>query len=160
MDFVIPGVLMGILATVGTDLWAAVLKHLLHLPTANWRLVGRWFGHMPRGAFVHRTIVDSAAIPNERAIGWIAHYVTGIVYGVAYFAIVQLLLSRDPALSSALLFGLVTLVAPWLIMQPGMGFGMFASKTPRPVLVRLINLSVHLVFGTSLYLAWLLLWPR
>jgi hypothetical protein len=59
--------------------------------------------------------------------------------------------------TSALAFGLSTLVAPWFIMQPGMGAGVLASKTLRPGLIRLINVSMHTVFGVSLYAAWLLI---
>jgi hypothetical protein len=157
MEIVFQGVLIGIIATLGMDIWAAIVKHVLRLPTADWSLVGRWFGHMPRGVFVHRPIADSAAISNELAIGWVAHYVTGIVYGLAYLSIVQVLFSSGPTLTSALVFGLVTLAAPWLIMQPSMGAGIFASGTPRPSVMRLINLSMHLVFGMSLYVAWLLI---
>ena len=157
MEIIIQGLFIGIIATLGMDIWAAIVKHVLQLPTADWALVGRWFGHMPRGVFVHHPIADSAAISNELAIGWVAHYVTGIVYGLAYLSIVQVLFSSGPTLTSALVFGLVTLAAPWLIMQPSMGAGIFASRTPRPSLMRLINLSMHLVFGVSLYIAWLLI---
>jgi hypothetical protein len=157
MEIVFQGVLIGVIATLGMDIWAAIVKHVLRLPTADWALVGRWFGHIPRGVFVHRPIADSAAISNELAIGWVAHYATGIVYGLAYLTIIQVLFSSVPTLTSALVFGLVTLAAPWLIMQPGMGAGIFASKTPRPGVMRLINLSMHVVFGVSLYIAWLLI---
>jgi hypothetical protein len=157
MEIVFQGVLIGIIATFGMDIWAAIVKHVLRLPTTDWALVGRWFGHMPRGVFVHSPIADSAVISNELAIGWVAHYVTGIVYGLAYLSIVQVLFSSGPTLTSALVFGLATLAAPWLIMQPSMGAGIFASGTPRPSVMRLINLSMHLVFGMSLYIAWLLI---
>lgn len=157
MDVVVQGVLIGIVATAVIDTWALFVKHVLRLPTAHWALVGRWFGHLPRGRFIHRPIADSAAIPNELAIGWIAHYVTGAIYGVAYLAIVQGVLSRSPSMGSALGFGLVTLLAPWLILQPGLGVGVFASRAPRPGVTRLINVSVHAIFGVSLYLAWRLL---
>lgn len=156
MAIVIQGILIGIIATIGMDIWAAVVKHVFRLPTANWAFVGRWFGHMPRGVFVHHRIADSAAIPNELAIGWVAHYLIGIVYSLAYLSIVAVYLSSTPTLTSALVFGLATLVAPWLIMQPAMGAGVFASRTPRPIVMRLISLSMHLVFGASLYVAWLL----
>ena len=56
-----------------------------------------------------------------------------------------------------LVFGLVTLVAPWLIMQPAMGAGVFATRTPRPTVIRLVNLSMHGVFGVCLYVGWLLI---
>jgi len=157
MAIIIQGAFVGVVATFVIDIWALFVKHVLGLPTAHWALVGRWFAYLPRGKFVHRPIADSAAIPNELTIGWIAHYMTGIFYGVIYLGIVQGILSQRPSLLSGLLFGLVTLVAPWLILQPGMGAGVFASRTPSPGAIRLVNMSVHAIFGISLYLAWLLI---
>ena len=155
MDIVIQGLLIGVIATLGMDIWAAFAKHGLHLPTADWALVGRWFGHLPHGVFFHTAIARSPKISHELAIGWVAHYCTGMVYGVAYLSIVQLVMSADPSLASALVFGLVTLIAPWLVLQPGMGGGAFASKMPRPSLIRLVNMSMHGVFGACLYIGWL-----
>ncbi len=157
MNLLIHGVLIGVIATIGMDIWATAVKYVLRLPTADWAMVGRWFGHMPRGAFVHRPISESDPIPNELVIGWIGHYVTGVVYGLAYLYIVQVLLATGPSLKSALVFGLITLIAPWFIMQPAMGAGVFATKTLRPGLMRIINLSMHAVFGVSLYIGWLLI---
>lgn len=156
IETVTQGILIGVLATIGMDVWAAIAKHVLRLPTADWALVGRWFGHMPDGIFVHRSIANSAAVKNELAIGWVAHYCTGIVYGVAYLGITRVFLANGPSLVSALVFGMATLVAPWLIMQPGMGAGVFASKVPRPGVIRLVNLSMHGVFALCLYYAWVL----
>ena len=157
MEIVLQGTLMGIVATLGTDVWAAIVKHVLRLPTANWALVGRWFAYIPRGVFLHRPVSESAAISKELAIGWVAHYIVGIVYGVAYLSLMRVVFSSEPTFTSALAFGLATLIAPWFIMQPGMGAGMFASKTPRPGMVRLVNVSMHVTFGVSLYVGWLLI---
>ena len=157
MELAIQGVLIGVIATIGMDIWAAVVKYGFRLPTANWAMVGRWFGHMPRGVFVHHPISSSSPVPNELIIGWIGHYVTGVIYGLAYLYIVRVLLSSSPSLTSAVLFGLVTLVAPWLMMQPAMGAGIFATRTPSPNVMRLVNLSMHTVFGASLYAGWLLI---
>ena len=150
------GVLIGVIATVCLDLWALLAKHVLGLPTANWAMVGRWFGHMPRGVLVHQPISAAAPIPNELALGWIGHYAIGILYGLAYLFLVTIFLSGTPSPVSALGFGLATLFAPWLILQPAMGAGVFARRTPRPALVRLTNISMHAVFGAALYPAWLL----
>ena len=157
MNILIQGVLLGVLATIGTDIWALIVKHVFRLPTGHWNLVGRWFGHMPRGVFSHDSIAESPAIRHETAIGWGAHYLVGIVYGLTYLAIVRIALSATPTLASALFFGMVTLVAPWLVMQPAMGIGAFASKTPNPPLTRMVNLSMHLAFGASLYAGWLVI---
>jgi len=150
------GILIGIVATIAMDIWSLLAKHLFRLPTADWALAGRWFGHMPRGVFVHRSIAAAAPIRHELAIGWIGHYVTGVSYGLIYMLVVTIGLDTTPTFVSALIFGLVTLVAPWLVMQPGMGAGVFASNLPNAGIVRFVNLTMHIVFGVSLYFAWLL----
>jgi hypothetical protein len=157
MDLVTQAVLIGIVATIGMDVWAAIVKYIFRLPTTDWAMIGRWFGHMPRGVFVHHPISEAPAVRNELAMGWIIHYGIGIVYGFLYLYIVQVFFSSTPSFVSALVFGAVTLVAPWFIMQPGLGMGVFAIRVPRPWLIRWINLSMHLAFGASLFLGWLLL---
>ena len=47
--------------------------------------------------------------------------------------------------------------APFLLMQPGMGAGIAASRTPRPAIARVHSLLNHLAFGAGLYLSALLL---
>jgi hypothetical protein len=54
---------------------------------------------------------------------------------------------------SALVFGLATVAAPWLVMQPAMGLGFLASKTASPLRNCLRSLANHAVFGAGLYLA-------
>jgi hypothetical protein len=157
METIYQGLLIGIVATIGQDIWEVIVNHIFRWPTAGPALIGRWLGHMPRGVFVHRSIRESAAVPNEQLIGWVAHYLTGIVYGVTYLGFVRICLSSDPTIISAVIFGLVSLIAPWFVVQPGMGIGFFASKAPRPGMVRLVSLSLHLVFGLSLYAGWLLI---
>jgi len=157
MEVLLPGAALGIIATLVLDAWAAIAKHLLRLPTADWGMVGRWFGHMPGGVFAHRSISAAPPIRNELALGWAGHYLIGVLYGLAYLVLVRRVFSLEPSLVSALVFGLATLFAPWLILQPAMGAGVFASRTPRPALVRLVNLSMHAVFGAGLYVGWLLI---
>ena len=61
------------------------------------------------------------------------------------------------AAGAALLVGVVTVAAPFLLMQPGMGAGIAASRTPRPAIARVHSLLNHLAFGAGLYLSALLL---
>ncbi len=56
-----------------------------------------------------------------------------------------------PTLLPALITGLLTATAPFLILQPAFGAGLFASRTPRPGMARLHTLIMHLVFGLGLY---------
>jgi hypothetical protein len=150
---------MGIVATLILDAYALFLKHGLGQATTDWGMVGRWFGHMPRGVFIHRPIGKSPAVPNERLIGYTAHYAIGIIYAWLYLAIVGVVLSAQPGLYSALIFGVATVAAPWFLMQPGLGMGIMARKAPNPGMKRFMSLTVHCVFGVGLYLGWRLVAP-
>jgi hypothetical protein len=56
-----------------------------------------------------------------------------------------------PPLVDALLFSLALLVFPWLVMQPALGAGWFANRTPRPAVARLVSISMHTAFGFGIY---------
>jgi hypothetical protein len=148
---------IGIGATALLDLWALVLNRVFRIPLANWAMVGRWFAYLPHGRFVHDTIADTAPVPNELAIGWIMHYLIGALFAAAILLIWGLDWARNPTLIPALIVGVVTVGCGWFILQPGMGFGLAASKRPNANQVRLIGLINHVVFGLSLWLAALLM---
>jgi Protein of unknown function (DUF2938) len=59
--------------------------------------------------------------------------------------------ARQPSLGPAISVGLLTVVAPFLVMQPCMGFGIAASKAQGPNVMRLRSLVTHLIFGVGLY---------
>lgn len=40
---------------------------------------------------------------------------------------------KDPSLTSAIIYGLVTLIAPWLVLQPALGLGLFARLAENPI---------------------------
>jgi hypothetical protein len=142
---------MGITATIAIDLWATFANRILGWPRTNWAMVGRWIGHMREGQFAHQAIGDSPPIVHESILGWVFHYVIGCVYAALYLAYVNIAQSGQPTLASAVLFGWLTILSPWLLMQPALGLGVCASKAPRPALVRSQNLIIHTIFGLALY---------
>jgi hypothetical protein len=142
--------LIGIGATIVLDLWAVLLRQFGVAPT-NWGMVGRWVGHFPSGRFMHDNIADAPPVRGERAIGWTVHYVVGVAYAGALLAILGLAWARNPTPVPALIFGLITMIAPFFIMQPGMGAGVAASKAPKPNVARLKVVMAHTVFGLALY---------
>ena len=56
----------------------------------------------------------------------------------------------------AIAFGVVTVLAPFCLMQPALGLGFAASKTSNPAQARLRSLMNHIAFGVGLYLFGLL----
>ena len=80
------------------------------------------------------------------------HYAIGIAYAALYLAVMELGFGSGPTLVSAVVFALALLVAPWFVMQPALGLGFMAARTPNPLAIRAINVSGHAVFGIGLYL--------
>src|SRR5690349_2709295 len=153
MDYLVQAVLIGGGATALLDLWTLARRWLTGTPVPDYGLVGRWFAHMARGRFRHEAIAAAPPVPGEGVIGWTAHYLIGIAYALAVLAIWGLEWARQPTPGPALIVGIGSVLAPFLLMQPGMGAGVFASRTPNPSVARMRSLAVHTVFGLSLYLA-------
>lgn len=159
MNTITSALLMGLGATLTFDLWGLVLKHAFGIPPSNLCLVGRWLRYMPKGTFRHGNIVYTPARPAECAVGWSAHYLIGVSFAVVFVALAGNNWLQHPRLVPALAFGVVTVLAPFFIMQPSFGFGMAASKTPNPAQARRRSLMNHAVFGAGLYLfGWMANW--
>ena len=150
-------VLIGIGATLVMDLWALLRQQLFGIAPTNWSMVGRWIGHMKKGRFSHISIANAGSVRGEKAIGWAAHYVIGIGYAALLFLIFGEAWLFEPTLGPAVVLGIATVVAPFFILQPGMGAGVAASKTPKPNAVRLHSVLNHAVFGVGLYLSALIM---
>jgi hypothetical protein len=156
MEFLIQAVLIGAGATVVMDVWTVARVRLFGARPFDYGLVGRWLAYLPRGRFRHDAIAATPAVRGERLIGWTAHYAIGIAFAAALLAVWGLEWVRQPTLGPALMVGIGTVAAPFLILQPGMGAGIAASRTPRPGAARFQSLVTHTVFGLGLYLAgWL-----
>ena len=144
-------VVVGLGATLFMDIWALLLKRVFRIPLANYCLVGRWLLHMPEGKFMHVSIATASHKRSECPVGWIAHYVTGTVYALALVALVSGSWLARPTFLPAVMFGIVSVLVPYLIMQPSFGLGIAASKAPEPTSARLRSLMAHTAFGVGLY---------
>jgi len=143
---------VGFGATLFMDLWALVMQRAFGMRPPDYRLVGRWICHMPDGRFTHANITDAAPRRFELAVGWSAHYVIGVSYALAFIALVTGGWLAAPRLLPALLFGVGTVLVPFLVMQPAFGLGIAAAQAPSPSAARLRSLMAHLSFGFGLYL--------
>lgn len=153
----IPGaILMGLGATLVFDLWGWFLKAAFKIAPSNICLVGRWLLSMPGGTFTHANIGSAPPKGAECIIGWIAHYTIGVIFAIAFVAIAGDRWLEHPTPIPAILYGIVTVLAPFFIMQPAMGLGFAASKAANPAQARLRSLLNHTAFGAGLYLCgWL-----
>ncbi len=143
----------GVGATVVMDLYALVRRRWWGVQGLDYALVGRWLGHLRRGTVRHQAIARAAPVRGERLLGWLAHYLIGIAFAALLVVVAGVAWLRAPTPGPALIFGLVSVAAPLLILQPAFGAGIAASRTPAPGLARRRSLLTHLVFGLGLYLA-------
>ena len=149
--YLVSALLIGAGATAVMDMWAIVRKRLQGVPLPDYALIGRWLAYMPRGRFHHDPIAASPPITGERIIGWVAHYAIGIAFAGILLAIWGIEWADRPTIAPALIVGLGSVAAPFLLMQPGMGAGIASRRTPHPTIARLRSLITHFVFGVGLY---------
>jgi len=153
LHFVAHAIAVGTVATALLDLAALWQQRALGVPMADYAMVGRWIGHFRHGRLRHFAIAAATPIAGERGLGWLVHYGTGVAFAAVLLGLCGPGWAHAPTLGPALLLGLATVAAPFLIMQPAFGAGLAASRTPHPWAARRRSLVAHLSFGLGLYLA-------
>jgi hypothetical protein len=143
---------IGVGATAFMDVWLTLLKRM-GVPTLNFAFVGRWIGHLLRGRIAHGSIGQAQPIVGEHALGWLMHYAIGIGFAGLLIAIRGMEWARSPTVLPAVLVGMATVAAPLFVMQPAMGSGFAASRTPTPLRNCMRSFANHTVFGFGLYLS-------
>lgn len=144
-------ILIGIGGTLAMDMWAWIQKKLLGIPSLDYALVARWFVLISKGQFFHNPIMATPEVKGEKVLGWILHYLIGIVFALVLIFIWGEEWLAEPRLIPALLTGIVTLVFPFFVIQPCLGFGIAASKTPKPWKARSLSLLAHSTYGIGLF---------
>jgi len=146
-------VVVGIGAVLIMDLWYLFLQRAFKISSLNFCLIGRWLSHMPAGTFTHASIAAAQKRPVECAIGWTAHYLIGITFAVMLVLLTSGSWLEGPSLLPAFLVGIGTVPIPYFIVQPALGLGIAAAKTPHTTQARLKSLITHTVFAVGLYLS-------
>ena len=143
-------VFIGIGATIVMDVWLMFLKRM-GVQTLDFGSIGRWVGHLFHGQIAHASIRQSPRIPGELAWGWLTHYAVGIAFAGLLVALRGLDWTQSPSLLPAIAVGMSTVAVPLFVMQPAMGSGFAASKTPTPLKNCVRSLANHTVFGLGMY---------
>jgi len=143
--------LVGIVATIVSDLWQQIQKPVTGIPASNWPVTGRWVIGFRKGRIYDPGVAKSPSIPGEAVVGWTFHYVIGVIYGSLYLGFVYLVAYSQPNWLNGFVFGLVTLAAPLLFMKPAMGGGLFGLKAPNPSKGLFLSITTHATFGLGLY---------
>lgn len=151
---------VGVCACVIFDLWQLAFQRLTGIPPTNWALVGRWsINLVTEGQLIAHNLEAQPEKQNELAVGWFVHYSVAVAYATIY----ALLMSTNKltaGLTDGLLFGVVSVIVPWLIFLPCLGKGIMGRLTPNPQLVCALALMMHSLFGVAVGLGFNLLAPN
>lgn len=153
------GVVVGLIATIVMDLVAWIRQRFFEIRPLDYALLGRWVLHLPSGNVTHHPIMASEPKRGEYLLGWVLHYGIGIALGWMFMWVVAPSLHPWPGLRLPLVFGIGTLVFPWLMMQPAFGFGVAANKTPDPARARLHSAIAHAAYGLGLWVGEIVVGP-
>lgn len=156
MNTIIKTLFIGIGATVTMDIYAFILR-LFGINGLDYRFLGRWIGHLFNGKFFHNKIFDSPVIKNEQIIGQFAHYAIGIAFAFMLLLMFGKKWVESPSLFPALAIGLLTMAAPFFLMQPAFGFGVAGANLLAPNKARLMSLIIHCVYGVGLFISALII---
>lgn len=155
MGVILAGAAMGLGGTLAMDLWALLLNRLFGLPLANWARVGRWVLNLRERVF-HDDFDRVAPAQGELAVGWVFHYAVGVVYGVVFAVLAGRDWIAEPSFVPVWVFGILTIAAGWFLLQPAIGAGWAASRTPSPARTRVLGLLAHTVFALGMWVTALL----
>lgn len=145
-------VLIGCGATLVMDIWLVFLKRL-GVQTLNFAFIGRWVGHLCCGRVAHAAIGKAAPVRHELLLGWLTHYAVGIAFAGLLVGVAGMGWIVAPSLLLAVAVGTGTVAFPLFVMQPAMGLGVAASRTPAPLKNCLRSVVNHAVFGLGLFLS-------
>ncbi|MBI1804868.1 MAG: DUF2938 family protein [Ignavibacteriae bacterium] len=105
-------------------------------------LMGPMMGMPPMP--VGKMLAEFIGMPE--ALGWIAHFMIGVVLALGY---VYIFSSKLPG--SGLVRGALYGLLPWMVSQimvnPMMGAGVFALSTSAPLLMVMGSLMGHVIYG-------------
>ena len=155
--FIIEGIISGIIATLLFDIFQISLTFAYGVNKAKWDLAGRYFIGISKGKYIQEDLDGEPVEQNELFIGYVVHYLIGVIYGLIYVIINSLLLS-EPSLLLALVIGFLTVLGSWCLMMPyAYNLGFFGSKIEEQKQIIVQNLLFHFVFGVGLFLGYIII---
>ncbi|WP_025732585.1 DUF2938 family protein [Carnimonas nigrificans] len=143
---------VGCIATLLLDAWALLLQ-AAGMGGSNWGAVGQWVKGLGKGEFFHPGSAAPAVSQQDKAVGWLFHYVVGIIYALLLVVIGGTHFIEAPTWAPIIWVGFVlSTLCGLLILVPALGGGLLASKTPNQAKSIGLMLAGHAVFSIGLYL--------
>ena len=149
MNLIVTGVVAGVLGTMAMDSLNYLFTRTGTLAKIDVAVIGRMAAGWGRGRFRYRHPGEIEQIANEVLYGYVTHYTIGAVLAVPYVLGWDLLVGGPASPVWALVYGVATTVASWLLVYPSMGLGVCGRRSPEGMRAPLSSLSNHLFYGAG-----------
>ncbi len=110
------------MAPAAADVGRTIYQWATGFPPVHWSITGRWFLMVLSGQPYVPGIGKAPSLPHELLAGHAAYYTISLIFAAAYVIGLRVA-GRRPSLLNGLAFGWATLVFPFLVQMPLMGFG-------------------------------------
>ena len=150
MDFVITGVVVGVLGTFMMDLLNNLFARTGMISKIDVGMIGRMAVGWVRGRFRYGHPSEMEQAANEMFYGYVTHYSIGVGLAVPYVLGWDLLVGGPASPVWALAYGIATTAASWFFVFPSMGLGVFGRRSPESIKSPLSSLANHLFYGVGL----------
>ncbi len=153
MDLIVTGVVAGVLGTLMMDSLNHLFARTGMLSKIEVGMIGRMAVGWARGRFRYGHPSEMEQVANEMLYGYVTHYTIGVGFAVPYVLGWDLLVGGPASPVWALAYGLATTVAPYFLVFPSMGLGVFGRRSPEGIRSTLSSLANHLFYGIGLAVA-------
>ncbi len=147
------GIPAGMMATLTMDLALVAAARCGGRSFTSRRLgpdvIGRWAADVLRGRLRHRDVTGEPSRRGELALGFLTHYVTGIILTQAFLLVPRRGNGR-PSFLGATGFGIATAVLPLLVLFPSLGYGWFGLRSGEAARLDRIMVLGHAAFGMGI----------
>jgi len=150
MDFIVTGVVAGVLGTLMMDFLNHLFARTGLLSKIEVGMIGRMAVGWTRGRFRYGHPSEMEQDANEMLYGYVTHYAIGVGLAVPYVLGWDLLVGGPASPLWALAYGLATTVASYFFVYPSMGLGVFGRRAPEGIRAPLSSLANHLFYGVGL----------
>ncbi|MFC1639518.1 DUF2938 family protein [Gemmatimonadota bacterium] len=150
MDLVVTGVVAGVLGTLVMDSGNRLFAATGMISKIEVGMIGRMAVGWARGRFRYGHPSEMERGANEMLYGYVTHHIIGVGLAVPYVIGWDLLVGGPVSPVWTIAYGLATTVAPYFLVFPSVGLGVFGRRSPEGIRAPLSSLANHLFYGVGL----------
>lgn len=150
MDFVVTGVVAGVLGTLTMDSLNRLFAGTGMLSKIDVGMIGRMAVGWTQGRFRYGHPSEIEPVAYEMLYGYAAHYAIGVGFALPYVLGWNLWVGQPASPIWAVPYGVATTVISWFFVFPSMGFGVVGRRSPQGLRAALSSLANHLFYGVGL----------